>query len=167
MARVSRGDAVALVLSILLPLGAGAVGAGFTSGAIPTWYGTLEKPSWNPPAWLFAPVWSFLYITMGVAAWLVWRAGRARSAAVGGRARSALVLYGAQLAVNALWSPVFFGARRIDLALAVIVVLLALIVATIRSFYQVRPLASILLVPYLGWVAFATALNAAIWQLNR
>ena len=167
MVRVSRQDALALVLSIMLPIAAGAVGAIFTSEAIPTWYAAIEKPAWNPPPWLFGPVWTFLYITMGFSAWLVWRADRGQAIAGEHRVRTALLVYAAQLGANAAWSPIFFGAKRIDLALAVIAVLLVLIVATISRFYQVNRLAGLLLVPYLAWVTFATVLNATIWQLNR
>ena len=167
MVRVSRWDAIALVLSIMLPIAAGGVGAIFTSEAIPTWYAAIEKPAWNPPPWLFGPVWTFLYITMGFAAWLVWRSGRGQAVAVKHRVRTALLVYAAQLGANAAWSPLFFGAKRIDLALAVIALLLVLIVVTIYRFYQVNRLAGLLLVPYLVWVTFATVLNATIWQLNR
>ena len=167
MVRVSRQDALALVLSIILPIAVGAVGAIFTSEAIPTWYAAIEKPAWNPPSWLFGPVWSFLYITMGLSAWLVWRSGRGQAVAVERRVTTALLVYAAQLGANAAWSPIFFGVKSLGLALAVIALLLVLIVATIHSFYQVNRLAGLLLVPYLAWVSFATVLNATIWQLNR
>lgn len=163
MPRLTRSDAAALGLSILLPNLGGAIGAWFTSKAVPTWYRTLEKPEWNPPPWIFGPVWTALYALMGTAAWLVWRTDRPTSS----RTRQALAVYAAQLGLNALWSPVFFGAKRIDLALAVITSMLVLIAATIRRFYRVRPLAALLLVPYLAWTAFATALNAAIYLRNR
>lgn len=167
MVRVSRPDAMALVLSIMLPIAAGAVGASFTMAASRTWYAAIVKPEWCPPPWLIGPVWTLLYITMGLSAWLVWRSGRRRASVVGSGAWTPLRVYWAQLAVNAMWSPIFFGAKRVDLALAVIVVLLFLIVTTIRRFYQVDRLASVLLLPYLAWVTFATVLNATIWQLNQ
>ena len=163
----NRRDATALLLSVVSAIAAGGIGAIFTNEAIPTWYAAIEKPAWNPPPWLFGPVWTFLYITMGLSAWLVWRSGRGQAVAVEHRVRTALLVYAAQLGANAVWSPIFFGAKRIDLALAVIVVLLVLIVATVRRFYQVNRLAGLLLVPYLAWVTFATVLNATIWQLNR
>ncbi len=166
MVRMSSRDAMALVFSVMLPIAAGTAGAIFTMEAIPTWYAAIEKPAWNPPSWLFGPVWSYLYITMGFSAWLVWRSGRGQGVAVAHRVRTALLVYAAQLGANAAWSPIFFGAKRVDLALAVIAVLLVLIVATIRRFYQVNRLAGLLLVPYLAWVSFATVLNATIWQLN-
>ena len=167
MILANRRDAAALLLSVVSAVAAGGIGAIFTSEAIPTWYAAIEKPAWNPPSLLFGPVWTFLYITMGFSAWLVWRAGRGQAAAGEHRVRTALLVYAAQLGANAAWSPIFFGAKRIDLALAVIAVLLVLIVATIRRFYQVNRLAGLLLVPYLAWVTFATVLNATIWQLNR
>ncbi len=163
----NRRDAMALLLSVGSAVAAGGIGAIFTSEAIPAWYAAIEKPAWNPPPWLFGPVWTFLYVTMGFSAWLVWRSGRGRTVTVEQRSRTALLVYAVQLGANAAWSPVFFGAKRIDLALAVIALLLVLIVATIRRFYQVRRLAGLLLVPYLTWVTFATILNATIWQLNR
>ena len=172
MVRVSRQDALALVLSlvlsIMLPIAVGAVGAVYNAASRDyTWYAAIEKPAWIPPSWLIGPVWTFLYITMGFSVWLVWRADRGQTVAGEHRVRTAFLVYAAQLGANAAWAPIFFGAKRIDIALAVIAVLLALIVATIRRFYQVNRLAGLLLVPYLAWVTFATVLNATIWQLNR
>lgn len=125
-----------------------------------TWYAQLDKPSWNPPGWIFGPVWSVLYLLMGISAWIVWRKdGFAR-------AGGALTLFLAQLGLNALWTPVFFGMKRPDLALFVIVALLVLIAATRKAFRKHDRLAAWLLVPYLLWVGFATALNAALWRMN-
>ncbi len=125
------------------------------------WYASLAKPSWARPGWLFGPVWTALYAMMGVSAWRLWRMlGRAPGA---GRS---LVLFGAQLAFNFAWTPVFFGMRAPGAALAVIVVLWAFIAATIASSWRVDRAAGGLLVPYLAWVTFATALNAAIWRIN-
>lgn len=167
IAPATRRDATALGLSILLANGAGLIGVWFTRTAIPTWYRTIEKPSWNPPPWLFGPVWTALYALMGCAAWLVWRSDRGSRNAIAPRIRPALAAYSAQLGLNALWSPVFFGAKRIDLALVVIASLLVMIAETMRRFYRVRPSAALLLIPYLLWTAFATALNTAIWLRNR
>lgn len=163
MVFVTRREATAMVLSLLLPIAVGIVGAIFTSEAIPTWYATIEKP----PSWFFAPIWTFLYVTMGISAWLVWRSDRGQAVGAERRTMTALLVYAAQLGMNAAWSPMFFGAKRIDLAMAVIAALLVLIVVTIYLFRQVNRLAGLLLVPYLSWVTFATALNATIWQLNR
>lgn len=124
------------------------------------WYRALVKPSFQPPAWVFGPAWTLLYALMGLAAWRVWR----RRTAPG--ARTALVLFGAQLAVNAAWSPVFFGAHAVGAALAVIAVLVVLVAATIVAFRRVDRTAAALLLPYLAWVLFATVLNAAILRLN-
>lgn len=132
-------------------------------GSVPTVrseYQQLAQPAWAPPGWLFGPVWTVLYATMGVAAWLVWRR-RGWSGA-----RAALALFVVQLAFNALWTWLFFGWELRGLALAEIVVLWLLILGTIVLFWRVRPLAGALLLPYLAWVSFATALTAAIWRLN-
>lgn len=124
------------------------------------WYAAVHKPSWNPPAWLFGPAWTLLYITMAVAAWLVWREG-------GWKAQGrTLGLFLLQWLLNALWTPLFFGLHRPGLAFAEIVLLWLAIAATLVSFWRVRQLAGILLVPYLAWVSFAAALNFTIWRLN-
>lgn len=138
---------------------AAAVGAAASAQAGP-FYAQLARPGWAPPGWLFGPVWTALYVLMGIAAWLVWRVGGFRAA------RSALSLFVVQLAVNALWSWLFFGMHRGALAFADIVLLWVLIVATLRAFWRIRPLGGALLVPYLLWVSFAAVLNYSIWQLN-
>lgn len=155
-------DIVSLVIAIAIPLGVGGLGGIATSSSVSSWYLTLTKPPWNPPSWVFGPVWTLLYILMGVAAWLVWRLG------VGDpKVRVALVLFGVQLLLNLLWSVLFFGLRSPGWALLEIVVLWAFILATLLAFYRLRPAAGLLLVPYQLWVTFATALNTAIWWLNR
>ena len=126
----------------------------------PEYYARLEKPSWGPPAWLFGPVWTVLYALMGVAAWLV--AGKS-----GSQSRTPLRLWTAQLALNAAWTPIFFGLRAPGLALVNIVLLWLTLVATVVAFWSSRKAAGILLIPYLGWVSFATALNFVIWRRNR
>lgn len=125
-----------------------------------SFYGQLVQPSWAPPAWLFGPVWTVLYICMAIAAWLVWRSGGFRGN------RGALSLFVVQLALNALWTWLFFAWHRGALACADIAVLWVLIIATLVSFWRVRPVAGMLLIPYLVWVSFASALSYAIWQLN-
>lgn len=164
-----RDRLIALVLSVAAPLVLGGAGGVITASAIAGWYAELAKPPWNPPSWLFGPVWTALYIAMGIAAWRIWRRGTVPGASPALRAdvRSALLVYVAQLALNAGWTPVFFGLKRIDFALAIIVVLLVAIVETVRRFYRLDRPAALLLLPYLGWVAFATALNGSIWLLNR
>lgn len=124
------------------------------------WYAALLKPSWNPPAWLFGPAWTLLYITMAVAAWLVWREG-------GWKAQGrTLGLFLLQWLLNALWTPLFFGLHRPGLAFTEIILLWLAIAATLVSFWRVRQVAGVLLVPYLAWVSFAAALNFTIWRLN-
>ncbi len=123
-------------------------------------YATLERPVWAPPAEVFGPVWTLLYMSMSVAAWLVWRE---RTWA---RARGALGLFVLQLSFNALWSWLFFGWHRGALAFADILVLLALIIATIVAFARIRRMAAWLLVPYLAWVMFAALLSYSVWRLN-
>jgi tryptophan-rich sensory protein len=138
--------------------GAGSV---FTSSSVSTWYPALRKPAWNPPAWIFGPVWTVLYLMMATAAWLVWR-----KRGFGGGA-GALWLFALQLMLNALWSPLFFGLRNPLAGLVDIVPLWAAILATMVSFWRISPLAGALLVPYWLWVSFATALNFTIWSMNR
>jgi benzodiazapine receptor len=123
-------------------------------------YGQLTRPGWAPPAWLFGPAWSVLYLLMGIASWLVWRERGFNGA------RLALALYMAQLAVNALWSWLFFAWRQGQWSCVEIIVLWILIVCTVRSFWRVRPIAGMLLLPYLAWVTFASALAFKTWQLN-
>ena len=147
-----------LVGMIVLCQAAGGLGALATS---PAWYRELARPSWAPPPWLFGPVWLTLYTAMAIAAWLVWRGPSATA-----RTR-ALGLFALQLALNAAWSPVFFGLRSLAGGLIVIVAMLVAIAATIVAFWPRSRLAAWLLVPYLAWVGFATALNAALWWLAR
>ena len=150
---------LALLLWILLCGVAGAVG-GIASANAPEFYATLDKPAWAPPPGVFGPVWTVLYLLMAVAAWLVWRE-RGWT-----RARGALGLFVVQLALNTAWSWLFFAWHRGGLAFADIVVLLGLIVATLFAFARVRRAAAWLLLPYLAWVSFATALNYSVWQRN-
>jgi tryptophan-rich sensory protein len=159
---MTRHSLAALVVAVLLPLGVGALGALATSASVRTWYPTLVRPSFAPPSWVFGPTWTALYIMMGVASWLVWREGLARP-----DVRSALALYGVQLVFNLAWSWLFFGLRQPLVALVDIVVLLALVALTARRFAPVSRTAAGLMLPYLAWVAFATALNGAFWWLNR
>ena len=124
------------------------------------WYAELVKPSWNPPSWLFGPVWTVLYIMMAVAAWLVWQRGGWKGQ------RGPLTLYLVQCALNALWTPVFFGLQRPGLAFAEIMILVVMLLATLIAFWRIRPAAGLLLVPYCLWTAFAAVLNFTIWRLN-
>jgi tryptophan-rich sensory protein len=144
---------------LLVTFAAGA-GGGIAAGQAASLYLVLDRPPWAPPAWLFGPAWSVLYTAMAVAAWMVWRARGWRGA------RGALTLFLLQLVPNALWTWTFFVQRRASWATADIVVLLVLIVATMVAFARVRRLAGALLVPYLAWVSFATALTVALWRRN-
>jgi tryptophan-rich sensory protein len=149
---VKKSDAIALVLFLVLCQAVGA-GAGFaTSAAVRDWYPALAKPFFNPPPWVFAPAWTLLYVLMAVAAWRVWRTGP--------------LLFGLQLALNLLWSVLFFGLRSPGLALAEVVLLWLAIAATALSFRPHDKTAAVLMLPYLAWVSFAAVLNAAIWYLN-
>lgn len=147
---------VGLLCWLLLVFAAAAVGAVASVNA-QAFYAQLVKPSWAPPAGLFGPVWSVLYALMGISAWLAWRSGPSRRA---------LVLFFAQLAANALWSWLFFAWHQGALATAEVLVLLALIVSTMRAFWQSSRGAAALLLPYLLWVAFASALTWSVWQAN-
>jgi len=143
----------------VLTLAIGYLGSLVTAPAIPTWYAALIKPPLTPPDWVFAPVWTALYVMMAVAAWLVWRAGR-------GEARRQLTLYAIQLALNLLWSVLFFGLKAPGAAAIEIVVLLAFIAATAYGFGRWSRPARLLMLPYLAWVGFAAYLTFGIWWLN-
>jgi benzodiazapine receptor len=151
-----------LVVSIVASLAAGAIGSVFTRQAIPTWYATLEKPAFNPPNWVFMPVWTLLYIMMGVAAFLVWRKGLENR-----QVRIALIIFLVQLVLNALWSVVFFGLQSPLFGVVVIAALWVAILFTVLKFYKISLAASVLMWPYLLWVTFAAVLNSSIWLLNR
>jgi benzodiazapine receptor len=156
-ARSAGSQALALVGWLALTFGAAATSVFVSTDG---WYAGLIKPAWNPPGWLFGPVWTLLYATMAVAAWLVWREGGWKAQ------RRAPCLYLVQWALNALWTPLFFGLHRSGLAFAEILALDAAVLATLIAFWRVRRLAGALLVPYALWVAFATVLNFTIWRLN-
>jgi benzodiazapine receptor len=157
--RALSRQATGLFAWLLLAFAAAALG-GFASANAGAFYQQLVRPEWAPPGWLFAPVWSVLYLLMGVAAWLVWRVEGFRQAS------TVLVLFMIQLAANALWTWLFFAWHLGTLAFIEILVLWLLIVATIFGFWRVRPLAGALLLPYLAWVTFASALSFSIWKLN-
>ncbi len=146
-----------LVGLFVVCFGVAAVGGMSTANAVRDWYPIIAKPTWTPPSWVFGPVWTTLYSMMAIAAWLVWR-----RAGWGG----ALAWFAVQLALNATWSPVFFGLHRIGLALVNISLLCVAIAGTTVAFWRVIPLAGMLFVPYLAWVSFATVLSFKLWQLN-
>ena len=152
-------QAVMLGVFLAVCLGSGAVGSVVTTPQIPTWYASLSKPPWNPPSWVFAPVWSTLYVMMSVAAWLVWKE-------VGTLRGRGFLWFWIQLILNASWSFIFFGLKQPGWAFAEIVLLWLSIAATLWMFRRYSSLAALLLAPYLGWVTFAAYLNFAIWRLN-
>jgi tryptophan-rich sensory protein len=141
---------------------AGIIGSVFTTPSIPGWYAGIAKPSFNPPNWIFGPVWTLLYALMGLAAYLVYEKGFKRP-----EVKKALAVFAAQLLLNALWSIVFFGAHMILGAAVVIVLLWAMILATILLFTKISKTAAYLLVPYILWVTFAAVLNVSFYVLNR
>ena len=150
-----------LIVSIVGCELVGLLGTPFTISAIPNWYVTLNKPFFAPPSWLFGPVWTLLYFLMGVSFFLIWRQGWQKK-----NVRTAGKYFLAQLALNFIWSPIFFGLRAPLLGLIVIAAMWVYIVMTIRKFYPLSSSAAYLLLPYLLWVSFATVLNAAIVILN-
>lgn len=159
--RFGTVDAVHVFLAVLVSQLAGVIGSFFTFSEIPNWYAYLDKPFFNPPNWVFGPVWTTLYTLMGVALFLSCRYGKPAQ-----KATTASYWFYAQLVVNTLWSIVFFGFHSLWGGLLVIVTLWLLIAQTMRLFAQVKPVAAWLLVPYLAWVSFATVLNLGIALLN-
>ena len=152
---------IKIISSVVISNLAGAIGSMFTFSAIPTWYKGLIKPALNPPNWLFGPVWTVLYILMGVAAGMVWSKGLEQRGV-----KVALAVFLFQLVLNALWSIIFFGWHKLGLALAEIVLLWIIILINIILFYRINTTAGYLLVPYILWVSFAAYLNYSIWIPN-
>jgi tryptophan-rich sensory protein len=152
---------VALIVSAGACLLVGASASLATATSLQEWYPQLQKPSWTPPGAVFGPVWTVLYLIMGVSAWLIWRDSW------GSRRRWALLIFAIQLGLNGIWPLLFFGLRNPGWAALEIVLLWTAIVATMLAFARISRLATGLLVPYLLWVSFAAALNLAIWNLNR
>jgi tryptophan-rich sensory protein len=153
----SKQSVVGLVVCLGICFGVAAVAGLFPPGE---WYADLRKPAWNPPNWIFGPVWTVLYTMMAIAAWLVWKQGNAS-----GR-RAALTLFAVQLGLNALWSAIFFGWHRPGLAFVELLLLCLAVFATIVLFWKVTLPAGVLLLPYLAWLIFAAALNWSLWKLN-
>jgi translocator protein len=148
---------LALVVLVILCFAVAGVGGLTTTPNIPNWYASLAKPSWTPPGWVFGPVWSVLYLSMAIAAWLIWQRGNATVP---------MIVFGIQLVFNAAWSWLFFGLHSPGVAFVDIILLWVAIVATAVAFWRRSMLAGILFVPYLAWVSFAAVLNFAIWRLN-
>jgi benzodiazapine receptor len=154
--------ALRIIVFILVCEFAGVIGSLFTSPSIPGWYAGLAKPAFNPPNWVFAPVWTILYALMGISAYLVYEKGPRKS-----EVRKALAVFAGQLVLNALWSIVFFGAHMILGAAVVIIILWGMILASIMLFSKISRTAAYLLIPYILWVSFATILNISLYVLNR
>jgi len=146
-------------LSLVLPQLAGIIGAFFTTSAIPIWYANLIKPSFTPPSWLFGPVWVMLYFLMGISIYLIWNEAPQN--------KKIIQLFWVQLVINMIWTPLFFGLRNPLLGLITIILLWILIVILIIKFWKINKTSSYLLIPYLIWVSYASALNFAIFYLNR
>jgi tryptophan-rich sensory protein len=155
-----RESWVSLVPFAVVCFAAAGIGSLFTATSVKSWYTQLRRPEWTPPNWIFGPVWTTLYLLMAISAWLVWRS------ATWPDARFALTLFTIQLVLNSLWSLVFFGLRKVGPAFAEILLLWMILVATTVAFLPISLLAAWLLIPYLGWVLFASYLNFRIWQMN-
>ena len=159
--RSTKSLVVGLVIAITVCFLAASIGGFATTSSVNGWFAEINKPTWNPPDWIFGPVWTVLYLMMGVSAWLVWKQSGFN------KARLALVFFAVQLALNTTWSVLFFGLRQPGWAFAEIIALWISIALTTVLFYKHSKLAAGLLVPYLLWVTFAAGLNFAIWSLNR
>ncbi len=151
---------IILILFILICQSVGIIGATFTMSSLDNWYRTIQKPSWNPPDWIFGPVWTTLYAIMGFSMWTIWK-NRATQ-----KISWCIIIFIIQLLLNGIWTPLFFGLKNPALALIDIMFLFSAIIATIIIFYKVNRLASLILIPYLLWVGFATILNYHLWKLN-
>ncbi|MEJ2103590.1 MAG: tryptophan-rich sensory protein [Ignavibacteriaceae bacterium] len=149
------------LVSIILPLCLGAIAGMFTSQSVPEWYATLNKPSFNPPNWIFGPVWTTLYILMGISFFIIWKQD------VSKERNRAILVYLLQLLLNFAWSFIFFYFNLIRFALVEIILLWISIVMMLVVFYKIKPIASYINIPYLLWVTFATVLNASYYFLNR
>jgi tryptophan-rich sensory protein len=157
---MSRSNIIKLVLSLILPLSVGAVAGMFTSQAVPTWYATLNRPSFNPPNWVFGPVWTTLYILLGISFFLIWEENSSK------KRNMAILVFSIQMLLNFSWSFLFFYFNLIGFALIEIILLWISIAAMIYLFYKIKPFAAYLNIPYLLWVSFATILNAGYYFLN-
>ena len=153
---------VKLIISILASFTAGGIGSLFTSKAIPTWYPNLKKPPYTPPNWVFGPVWTTLYILMGISVFLIWQSGLSTDGVL-----LAFILFWVQLIFNALWSVIFFGIKSKGGGVIIIVVLWLLILAVMITSFRVSAWAGGLLIPYIIWVSIASYLNIGIWWLNK
>jgi len=161
MQRSKIGEILILFSSIIICQLAGVIGSLFTTPSIPRWYANINKPSFNPPSWVFAPVWTTLYLLMGISLFLVWRTGLNEK-----EVKIAVAVFVFQLVLNSLWSFLFFGLQSPFAAFIEILFLWIAILASIILFLRISWVAGVLLIPYLLWVSFASILNFAIWRLN-
>lgn len=155
-----RSNIVKLILSLIIPLSVGAVAGMFTSQAVPTWYASLNRPSFSPPNWVFGPVWTSLYILLGISFFLIWKESPSQ------QRNRAIIVFASQMILNFAWSFIFFYFNMIGIALLEIILLWVNIAVMIYLFYKLKPLAAYLNIPYLLWVSFATILNAGYYFLN-
>ena len=153
---------VKAIIAIAIPLMVGATSGFFTISGVESWYQTIQKPSWNPPNWIFGPVWTTLYVMMGIALFLVWKEDTSEELK-----KIAIALFAVQLTLNFFWSFIFFNQQQPGWALVEIIAMWFFILLTIFAFAQVNKTVAWLLVPYISWVSFASILNYTIWQLNR
>ena len=158
---MTKSKIIKLIIAITLPLALGAIAGFFTASSVRGWYSSLVKPSFSPPDWIFGPVWTTLYILMGISFYLIW------TQPVSKRPNSAILIYLLQLTLNFAWSFIFFYLQQMGFALIEIILLWILIATMIIQFYKIKPIASLLNIPYLLWVSFATILNAAYYILNN
>jgi tryptophan-rich sensory protein len=155
-----RQSWVSLVPFVVVCFAAAGIGSLFTARSVNTWYPQLRRPEWTPANWIFGPVWTTLYLLMGISAWLVWRS------TTWSAGWFPLTLFAIQLVLNSLWSVIFFGLRQVGAAFAEVLLLWMMVVATTLAFLPISILAAWLLIPYLGWILFASYLNFRIWQMN-
>jgi benzodiazapine receptor len=157
---MKKYQVVKLIVSLILPLGIGAIAGMFTSEAVPDWYALLNRPSFSPPNWLFGPVWTTLYLLMGISLFLIWKQE------VSKERNLAILVFMVQLILNFGWSFIFFYFNLLGFALIEIIILWISIVIMLFLFYKIKPIASFINIPYLVWVTFATILNASYYLLN-
>jgi len=157
---MNKSNVIKLLISLLLPLSVGAVAGMFTSQAVPTWYASLNRPSFSPPNWIFGPVWTSLYILLGISFFLIWKEKASKERDL------AIKIFSIQMLLNFAWSFLFFYFNLIGVALIEIILLWISIALMIYLFYKIKPVATYLNIPYLLWVSFATILNAGYYFLN-
>jgi translocator protein len=157
---MNKSQIFKLLISLALPLGLGAIAGLFTSEAVPEWFATLNRPSFSPPNWIFGPVWTTLYILLGISFFLIWKQEASK------QRNQAIIVFLVQMALNFAWSFIFFYFNRIGLALAEIILLWTSIIIMLVLFFKLKPLAAYVNIPYLIWVSFATILNASYYLLN-